>query len=235
MIPKRPVLPTFDTAKKTGVLLRLTKEWHSMFSYIAERDGSNPNEIINYPLEKGIVVSHVCFMFNRMLKNKPVDERTALARDFIDFMMQVMNGQVMPGQVHIKQANISCYASPVEKLGAIRLLTKEANNTFYKSYRIPKVVKKFCQDIASKQSRSLSEIILEFMMTGITLMFNIQTMQTKRQEELSDLDKQIMQLYYSRIIEIKYDKSGNFQDLRVAEFIKKKDTTPELMLKEITT
>ena len=225
---KTHILPAFDIAKKDGVRLLLPKEWHKVFSDVAQEGKSNVNEIINYPLEMGIIVNSALEHFKDGVENNPGDTRYGLAGAIASTMEILTRAKIVPGQMHIKGYGLDIFNSILEKFGAIKIITTKKPGTTYKTYRIPIDAKKYCQSLADLQGITLTHVILDLIMTGIATIEHIKILRAKG--DLDILEENIVRLGEHRIMLLEYSKEKT--QLRIAPFIKKKDTTPEQLLEE---
>ena len=220
------IQPAFNTTKKVGIQLLMPKEWHNLFNNIAENSNDCASNIINYPLELGIIVNDAYSIFKKGLDDTPVGKNPVLA-DFVGFIEDLRLASVTPGSMHVLQAHIDQYSSPVEKYGALRLITTAGKGKEYHTYRMPKEIKKWCQSLAKSQNVTITHIILDFVMVGIALLYNTESLKDKATSELVGLEPHIRQLANTRITKMKYNDETEVLRLKMAEFTKKELTVKE--------
>ena len=232
--PKNHERPLFDVVKKEGVQLLLPKEWHKMFSTIAEGFDCSVSEVINYPLEMGIITCDARINLKNWVDATPEHKGRDLGIDLVKALEHIMLGRVTPGQMHVKEYVVDTFSSGLEKYGALRMLTTKRPGTIYQTYRIPIGAKQFCQKAATENNSTLTHVILDFIMTGIAMITYLRSLQGKK---LNILESKIDEIGKYRIVMLGRAKQDGKEGimLKIAKFEKKKEITSEMMPQEIIT
>ena len=227
--------PLFEVVKKEGVQLLLPKEWHKMFADIAEDFGCSMSEIINYPLEMGIITCDARYNMKEWTEVTLEHKGRDLALAIVNLLENIMRGRVTPGQMHVKEYVVDAFSSVLEKYGALRMLTTKKPGIVYQTYRIPIGAKEFCQKAATENNTTLTHMILDFIMTGIAMITYLRHLQS--QKELNVLDTKIDEIGKYRIVKCGKGKEGGKTGiyLKIAKFEKKKEIPSESIPQEIIT
>lgn len=159
-------IPIFDVSPKVSTQIKNPDAWHLIFEKFAKAWGVKTGVVLTRYCELGIIIQEARHITTECMKELPANE-TADLEAYIKAYDELFLSKFTPAQVGINQLQVGQYNSVVEKYGEIHAQTQILPGAKYKTYRMPKELKKHLEKEASLLGYSFTVAAMAHVMTGM--------------------------------------------------------------------
>lgn len=146
------------------ITLKFIQPWHDLLVQLGYRYNTDYNMVLNITIEHGMLVYWALGMSKSMIDGRKVENMA----EFSDTARNIIQLYTSPFQPFLMNYQKEYFDHLEEKRGQIGLFV-DSEETTLKTYKIKKPLVSYMKKISKKLEVTMSEIVLEYVMTGVAL------------------------------------------------------------------